>query len=146
MFEQAKNKGLKLYVEFPSSLPGLKVGKSRRTSLERAVVAGDVFGKKVQAYPKYGSEKKGLPTTYYLTVADDVIRTHSELNYVDFVPLNDANAFLYANPLKGLQPGGTLFVQTPKSTAEEVWANVPPEVKAERTAGRIVRSPQKRVL
>ncbi len=94
-----------------------------------ATIAGDVFGKKVQAYPKYGSEKKGLPTTYYLTVADDVIRTHSELNYVDFVPLNDANAFLYANPLKGLQPGGTLFVQTPKTTAEEVWANVPPEMK-----------------
>jgi pyruvate-ferredoxin/flavodoxin oxidoreductase len=95
-----------------------------------ATIAGDVFGKKVQAYPKYGSEKKGLPTTYYLTVADDVIRTHSELNYVDFVPLNDANAFLYANPLKGLQPGGTLFVQTAKTTAEEVWANIPPEKKA----------------
>lgn len=94
-----------------------------------ATIAGDVFGKKVQAYPKYGSEKKGLPTTYYLTVADDVIRTHSELNYVDFVPLNDANAFLYANPLKGLQDGGTLFVQTSKTTAEEVWANVPPEMK-----------------
>ncbi len=95
-----------------------------------ATIAGDVFGKKVQAFPKYGSEKKGLPTTYYLTVADDVIRIHSELNYVDFVPLNDANAFLYANPLKGLQPGGTIFVQTSKATAEEVWANVPPEVKA----------------
>lgn len=94
-----------------------------------ATIAGDVFGKKVQAYPKYGSEKKGLPTTYYLTVADDVIRTHSELNYVDFVPLNDANALLYANPLKGLQPGGTLFIQTPKSTAQEVWANVPPKMK-----------------
>ncbi len=94
-----------------------------------ATIAGDVFGKKVQAYPKYGSEKKGLPTTYYLTVADDIIRTHSELNHVDFVPLNDANAFLYANPLKGLQPGGTLFVQTSKTTAEEVWANVPPEMK-----------------
>lgn len=94
-----------------------------------ATIAGDVFGKKVQAYPKYGSEKKGLPTTYYLTVADDVIRTHSELNYVDFVPLNDANAFLYANPLMGLQAGGTLFVQTSKTTAAEVWANVPPKMK-----------------
>ena len=94
-----------------------------------ATIAGDVFGKKVQAYPKYGSEKKGLPTTYYLTVADDVIRTHSELNYVDFVPLNDANAFLYANPLAGLQAGGTLFVQTSKTTAAEVWANVPPKMK-----------------
>ena len=96
-----------------------------------ATIVGDVFGKKVQAYPKYGSEKKGLPTTYYLTVANDRIRTHSELNYVDFVPLNDANSFMYANPLKGLQPGGTLFIQTPKTTAEEVWFNVPPWAKDE---------------
>src|SRR5262249_24234695 len=34
-----------------------------------ATIAGNVFGKDVQAYPKYGSEKKGLPTTYYLTIA-----------------------------------------------------------------------------
>ena len=95
-----------------------------------ATIAGDVFGKNVQAYPKYGSEKKGLPTTYYLTVADDRIRTHSELNYVDFVPLNDVNAFLYGNPLKGLQPGGAVFIQTPKTAPEEVWANVPPQAKA----------------
>lgn len=96
-----------------------------------ATIAGDVFGKMVQAYPKYGSEKKGLPTTYYLTVADGRIRTHSELNYVDFVPLNDVNAFLYGSPLAGLQPGGTVFIQTPKSTPEAVWANVPPKAKAQ---------------
>ncbi len=96
-----------------------------------ATIVGDVFGKKVQAYPKYGSEKKGLPTTYYLTVANDRIRTHSELTYVDFVPLNDANAFLYGNPLAGLQSGGTLFIQTSKTTPEEVWSNVPPRAKKE---------------
>ena len=43
----------------------------------------------MQAYPKYGSEKKGLPTTYYLTVADSHIFTHSELEYVDLAVLND---------------------------------------------------------
>ncbi|MFV1980551.1 MAG: 2-oxoacid:acceptor oxidoreductase family protein, partial [Rhodothermia bacterium] len=94
-----------------------------------ATIAGEVFGKNVQAYPKYGSEKKGLPTTYYLTVADGQIRTHSELNYVEFVPLNDVKAFLYGNPLKGLQAGGTLFIQTPKHTPEEVWAQVPKGAK-----------------
>ena len=66
-----------------------------------------------------------------MTVADGRIRTHSELNYVDFVPLNDVNAFLYGNPLKGLQPGGTIFIQTSKTTPEAVWANVPPKAKAE---------------
>jgi pyruvate-ferredoxin/flavodoxin oxidoreductase len=94
-----------------------------------ATIAGDVFGKKVQAYPKYGSEKKGLPTTYYLTVADHPILTHSELNHVEFVPMNDVNAFMTGNPLAGIQPGGTIFVQTPKTTPEEVWAGVPPRAK-----------------
>src|SRR5262249_14977128 len=44
-----------------------------------ATIGGNVFGKDVQAYPKYGSEKKGLPTTYYLTIADAHIMMHSEL-------------------------------------------------------------------
>ena len=52
----------------------------------------------VMANPKYGSEKKGLPTTYYLTVAPSHIRTHSELQHVEFIPLNDVNAFNLGNP------------------------------------------------
>ena len=115
------------------SMRGHSVGGfgSVTTNKVIATIVGDVFGKEVQAYPKYGSEKKGLPTTYYLTVADGRIRTHSELNYVNFVPLNDVNAFLYGNPLKGLQSGGTIFIQTPKTDPEEVWANVPPKAKDE---------------
>ena len=121
------------------SMRGHSVGGfgSVTTNKVIATIAGDVFDKYVQAYPKYGSEKKGLPTTYYLTVADDVIRTHSELNFVDFVPLNDANALLYTSPLKGLQPGGTLFINTAKATPEEVWASVPPKAKVEIRARNI---------
>ena len=44
--------------------------RSRRTSCSPRVI-GEVFGKQVQAYPRYGSEKKGLPTSYNLTIADD---------------------------------------------------------------------------
>ena len=39
-----------------------------------ATIMGELFGKYVQAYPRYGSEKKGLPTTYFLTLADEPIR------------------------------------------------------------------------
>ena len=113
------------------SMRGHSVGGfgSVTTNKVIATIAGDIFGKKVQAYPKYGSEKKGLPTTYYLTVADERILTHCELNNVEFVPMNDINAFFTSNPLAGIQPGGTLFVQTNKSTPENVWANVPPKAK-----------------
>ncbi len=88
----------------------------------------------VQAYPKYGSEKAGLPTTYYLTIANEHIRAHAELNYVDFVPLNDVNAFQTANPLKGLQEHGLIFIQSngfqPGETdPREVWNPIPERAK-----------------
>src|SRR5438477_12117245 len=79
----------------------------------------------VQAYPKYGSEKKGLPTTYYLTIAKDHIRVHSELEQVEFIPLNDVNAFNLENPLAGLSDNGMVFVQSPKTETAEIWAAVP---------------------
>lgn len=84
-----------------------------------------LIGFNVQAYPKYGSEKKGLPTTYYLTVADDPIRTHCEMNHVEFLPINDRNAFHHGNPLKGLQDEGMVFIQTSKETPDAVWADIP---------------------
>src|SRR5438093_12678752 len=79
----------------------------------------------VQAYPKYGSEKKGLPTTYYLTIAQDHIRVHSELEHVEFIPLNDVNAFNLENPLAGLAPNGMVFVQSQTTNPGELWAAVP---------------------
>ena len=69
------------------SMRGHSVGGfgSVTTNKVIATIAGDVFGKDVQAYPKYGSEKKGLPTTYYLTIADSHINMHCELEHVDLV-------------------------------------------------------------
>lgn len=124
------------------SMRGHSVGGygSVTTNKVIATVVGDLFDLYVQAYPKYGSEKKGLPTTYYLTVATEPIRTHCELNFVEFVPLNDVNAFNLGNPLKGLQPGGVAFVQARHEDPNEVWANIP------EYARRIIRRNNIRVL
>jgi len=90
-----------------------------------ATIAGDVFGKDVQAYPKYGSEKKGLPTTYYLTIADTHIMTHSELECVDLVICNDVNAMQSTNPLKGIVEGGAVYLQSAHTDPAEVWKRIP---------------------
>jgi len=90
-----------------------------------ATIAGEVFGMDVQAYPKYGSEKKGLPTTYYLTIAKDHIRVHSELEHVEFIPLNDVNAFNLENPLAGLSDNGMVFVQSPWTDPDKIWDRIP---------------------
>jgi len=105
-----------------------------------ATIAGDLFGMNVQAYPKYGSEKKGLPTTYYLTIARDVIRTHCELEHVEFIALNDINAFNLGNPLAGIAPGGTVFIQSDQTDPEAVWRRIPARGKD------IIREKRVRVL
>jgi pyruvate-ferredoxin/flavodoxin oxidoreductase len=90
-----------------------------------ASFVGELFNIYVQAYPKYGSEKKGLPTTYYLTVAEKHIRTHSELAHVEFIPLNDVNAFNLGNPLDGIADEGSIFIQSPETDPQRVWDHIP---------------------
>jgi len=109
------------------SMRGHSVGGygSVTTNKVIATIAGEVFGMDVQAYPKYGSEKKGLPTTYYLTIAKDHIRVHSELEHVEFIPLNDVNAFNLENPLAGLSDNGMVFVQSQKTDPAEIWSAIP---------------------
>jgi pyruvate-ferredoxin/flavodoxin oxidoreductase len=118
------------------SLRGHSIGGfgSVTTNKLVATLTGELFGKQVQAYPRYGSEKKGLPTTYYLTIADGPIRTHAELDLVDFVPLHDVSAFGLGNPLAGLVDGGDLFIQSPLGTAEAIWASIPAAARAELLA------------
>jgi pyruvate-ferredoxin/flavodoxin oxidoreductase len=121
------------------SLRGHSVGGFGSVSSNRliATVVADLFGRYVQAYPRYGSEKKGLPTTYFLTIADEPIRQHAELQEVDFVPVQDSAVFRYGAPLHGLVDGGTLFLQTALTDPEEIWASLPASTRAEMVARSI---------
>ena len=109
------------------SMRGHSVGGfgSVTTNKVIATIVGKVFGKNVQAYPKYGSEKKGLPTTYYLQIANEHILLHSELNHVDLIVLNATTALLSGNPLKGIVEGGAMLMQSPFAEAKDVWQRIP---------------------
>jgi pyruvate-ferredoxin/flavodoxin oxidoreductase len=121
------------------SLRGHSVGGfgSVTTNKLVATTVGELFNLYVQAYPRYGSEKKGLPTTYFLTIAEEPIRLHNELTEVDFVPLFDTNSFKQGDPLAGLVNGGTVFVPTPLTDPDEIWAALPPATRAEILARKI---------
>ncbi|MEA3437767.1 MAG: hypothetical protein U9R43_14955, partial [Thermodesulfobacteriota bacterium] len=47
-FEKAEAKNIKLYIEFPDSLPGIKTGDIQKTEWERAVITSDVFGESLE--------------------------------------------------------------------------------------------------
>src|SRR4051794_36950963 len=89
----------------------------------------DADGQKVErlwvmANPKYGSEKKGAPTNYYLVVAPNPIRVNCELNHVDVVLCCDPKAFTHTNPLEGLNKGGCLVWESGE-TPEVAWTRIP---------------------
>jgi pyruvate-ferredoxin/flavodoxin oxidoreductase len=133
------NNGLNIRPKGAYSLRGHSVGGfgSVTTNKLVATTVGELFNLYVQAYPRYGSEKKGLPTTYFLTIAEEPIRLHNELTEVDFVPLFDTNSFKQGDPLAGLVDGGTVFVPTPLTDPDEIWAALPPVTRAEMLARKI---------
>lgn len=109
------------------SLRGHSVGGYGSVTTNKVIASliEEIFGLEVQAYPKYGSDKKGLPTTYYLTAAATPIHEHAELEHVDFVAIHDINAFAAADPLSGVVEGGTVFIQSRGETDAEVWRQIP---------------------
>jgi pyruvate-ferredoxin/flavodoxin oxidoreductase len=113
------------------SMRGHSVGGfgSVTTNKVIATIAGNIFGKDVQAYPKYGSEKKGLPTTYYLTIAESHINLHQELEKVELLCINDPTAILSPLTLKGLVSGGSIYMQSAYTEPAEVWKRIPQENK-----------------
>ncbi|MBL3599734.1 MAG: 2-oxoacid:acceptor oxidoreductase family protein [gamma proteobacterium endosymbiont of Lamellibrachia anaximandri] len=85
----------------------------------------DLLGYEIKANPKYGSEKKGQPTTYYLSAAPTPIPLNCEYHYVDVVLSPDPNVYSHSNPLSGLKKGGTLIIQSSLESPEAVWASFP---------------------
>jgi pyruvate-ferredoxin/flavodoxin oxidoreductase len=90
-------------------------------------LAGTVFDLlhlNVKANPKYGSEKKGQPTTFYATFSHEPNRLNCELRHVDVSLSPDPNVFRHSNPLAGLADGGAFVIQSDKSP-QAFWDTIP---------------------
>ncbi|TQV86321.1 pyruvate ferredoxin oxidoreductase [Exilibacterium tricleocarpae] len=95
------------------------------TGKNLAMTLFELLGYHIKANPKYGSEKKGQPTTYYLSAAPEPIRVNSEYFYVDVVLSPDPNVFHHTNALAGLREGGIFIIQSDKPSPQRVWAAIP---------------------
>ena len=84
----------------------------------------------VSANPKYGSEKKGSPTEYFLVAAPERIRVNCDLRNVNVVLCPDPKIFTHTNPLAGMEEGGT-FVWESKEDPETVWEQIPRKYRQE---------------
>ncbi len=78
----------------------------------------------VSANPKYGSEKKGAPTSYFMIAAPERIRVNCDLRHVNVVLCCDPKAFTHTNPLDGMSEGGCLVWESDEE-GEAAWERVP---------------------
>src|SRR5437667_3475570 len=78
----------------------------------------------VSANPKYGSERKGPPTSYFMVAAPERIRVHCELRHVTVVLCCDPKAFTNTNPLDGMSEGGCLVWES-EEEGEQAWERLP---------------------
>jgi len=100
------------------------------TGKNLAMTAFELLGWHIKANPKYGSEKKGQPTTFYGTLAKEPIRLNAELKHVDVVLSPDPNVFRHSNPLAGLKQGGVFVIQS-DLPAEQLWETFPASARRE---------------
>ena len=85
----------------------------------------------VSANPKYGSEKKGAPTNYFMVAAPERIRVNCDLRHVNIVLCCDPKAFLHTNPLDGLREGGSFVWETDEHESASTWERIPKKFRQE---------------
>jgi len=78
----------------------------------------------ISANPKYGSEKKGAPTAYFLVVAPERVRVNCDLRHVNVVLCCDPKAFTHTNPLDGMAEGGCFVFESDEEPAR-AWERIP---------------------
>jgi pyruvate-ferredoxin/flavodoxin oxidoreductase len=78
----------------------------------------------VSANPKYGSEKKGAPTSYFMVAAAERVRVNCDLRHVNVVLCCDPKAFTHTNPLDGMSEGGSLVWESDEE-GEKAWERLP---------------------
>lgn len=92
------------------------------------MMAFELFGMNVKANPKYGSEKKGQPTTFFSVLSHDEIKLNAELKHVNVVLSPDVNVFRHSDPLAGMEEGGVFVIQSHEGP-EELWASLPGDAR-----------------
>ena len=88
------------------------------------ILAG-ALGMHSKSAPKYGSEKSGAPTSYYITLSPEPVKiTNAELEDVEIVVSPDHKVFSHTSPLRGLAAEGSFILQS-SATPLETWRELP---------------------
>jgi len=96
-----------------------RAGQGAKSGSQMLALAAFKEGKSIQAFPEYGSERRGAPTVAYTRISNKVIRTHEPIVEPDAVLVFDFGLAKSVPVTGGLdKENGVLIVNTTKSPEE----------------------------
>ncbi len=96
-----------------------RAGQGAKSGSQLLAEAAFKLGKWIQAFPEYGSERRGAPTVSYTRISDKPVRTHEPIVNPDAVIVFDSGLVRTIPVTAGLsKETGVLVVNTQKSPEE----------------------------
>jgi len=96
-----------------------RAGQGAKSGSQMLAEAAFKQGKWIQAFPEYGSERRGAPTVSYTRISDKALRTHEPITNPDAVMVFDMGLIRAVPVTAGLnEEAGILIVNTTKSVEE----------------------------
>jgi len=95
-----------------------RAGQGMVTGAELIAMAAAYDGKHSQAFPYFGSEKRGPPVEAYCRVSEHPITIHEEISEPDIVVVADSSIMAEVDVCAGLGKGGILIINTTKGPEE----------------------------
>ena len=89
------------------------------------------FNLHVKASPDAVTARKGQPSSFCLSIANEAIRLNSDHTLINTVIATDQHIFSYCNPLANITDGGTFIIQTSLTNSTDAWNSFPK--KAQQT-------------
>ncbi|MEK6942411.1 MAG: 2-oxoacid:acceptor oxidoreductase family protein [archaeon] len=91
-----------------------RAGQGMVTAAELLATAAHLEGKHSQAFPIFGSEKRGPPVTSFCRISSGPILIHEEISEPDIVVVADASILDTVDVAAGLKPNGIIIVNSNK--------------------------------
>ncbi len=95
-----------------------RAGQGMVTGANILAIAASYEGKYSQAFPFFGSEKRGPPVEAYARISDEPINIHEEIAEPDIVVVGDPSILDAVDVCAGLKENGVLIVNTSKKPSE----------------------------
>ncbi len=93
-------------------------GQGSVTAAEILAIAAFYEGRYAQAFPSFGTERRGAPVMAFARISDTFIRTRSHIYEPDYVIVQDPTLIGVVDVTQGLKDSGAIIINTEKSKDE----------------------------